>query len=88
MSEMNISLDRWRAQYILEALKVLEENWLAIMQGTDDEDVQSEYGNDFAQLQILQEGFERQAVEAFGPSVTNFSREPLVSTVPKHETAA
>lgn len=53
---MNITLDHWRAQYILEALKTFEEKWLGIMKGTEDEDIQSDYGNDMAQLRILQQG--------------------------------
>jgi hypothetical protein len=80
---MIYDVDHWRAQYILEALKALEEKWVAIVRATDDEDVHADYGNDLAQLQILQEGFARKAVEAFGPNVTNFSREPLVPALTK-----
>ncbi len=69
--------DAWRAQYMLEALNTLEEKWTAIVQNTEDEDVQADHGNDIAQIQILKEGFERVALQAFGPHVKEFSREPL-----------
>jgi len=80
---MIYDFDHWRAQYILEALKTLEDKWVDIIKSTDDEDIQSEYSNDLMQLHILQEGFERRAVEAFGPGVANFSREPLTVALTK-----
>jgi hypothetical protein len=83
MSGAKYDFDSWRAQYVLEALQTLEEKWTGIIQGDDDEDVHADYGNDIAQLQILREGFERFAVEAFGPSVKNFSRERIPVIPPK-----
>ncbi len=74
---MTYEVDEWRAQYILEALSMMEERWTSIIRSTEDEDVQADYGNDIAQLQILREGFECAALEAFGPHVKEFSREPV-----------
>ena len=85
---MTIDLDQWHVRYLLEALRVCEGQWSAIAKGSDDEDVQADYSNDVIRLSILYDGFERKAVEAFGESVTNFSREPLVSTAAKREDAA
>lgn len=85
---MNINLDRWHAQYILEGLQTLDEKCTAIIQSTEDEDVMSEYANDIAQLKILHERFEALAVEEFGRKVTNFSRQTYVSAGSKVEVAA
>ena len=76
---MNIGLDAWRAQDILEALYSLESQWTAIIQNSTDEDVAATTATTFAQLQILREGFEDAALKAFGPHVKEFSREPLVA---------
>ncbi len=58
--------DNWRANMILDALHTLDEKWQAIVNSTDDGDVKADYGNDLIRLHILQEGFERRAVEEFG----------------------
>jgi hypothetical protein len=73
---MIFDLDEWRARFILEALGDLEDKWTGIAQGTDDEDIQCDYGNDIAILQMLREQFEREAVETFGSKVKDFSRQP------------
>ena len=72
---MIYDFDNWRANMILEALHTLDEKWQAIISNTDDEDVKADYGNDLIRLHILQEGFERKAVEEFGPGIADLSRE-------------
>jgi hypothetical protein len=42
-----------------------------------DEDEQADYGNDALDLHGTRQSIQSQAVEAFGPAVTNFSREPF-----------
>jgi uncharacterized protein len=61
---------------VLEALRALDEKWTSVISSTDDEDIQSEYGNDVAQLQIIQERIEAAACEEFGAQVKEFSRVP------------
>jgi hypothetical protein len=73
---MTLDLNRWESRIILEALRALDEKWTATIDGTDDENIQSEYGNDLAQLQIVQERIEAAASKEFGPHVAEFSREP------------
>jgi hypothetical protein len=80
---MKITLDEWRARYILEALRVCEAQWSATAKASDDEDVQADYGNDIAKLSIVYDGLEKAAVEAFGAQVKEFSREPIPLTPPK-----
>ena len=77
---MKFDLNTWETNLVLEALHTLNAKWNAIIDATDDEDVQSEYGNDLAQLQILQERFEAAAREEFGLGLTEFSREPIGAT--------
>ena len=72
---MIYDFDKWRANLVLEALHTLDRHWQALIDSTDDEDVKADYANDLIRLHILQEGFERKAVEEFGPNVTSFSRE-------------
>ncbi len=60
-----------------------DKQWLATIQGTEDEDIHADYDNDRMRLQILQEGIEDAAAKAFGPDVKNFSREPISVTPPK-----
>jgi hypothetical protein len=80
---MTITFDRWHAQLLLEALRVCDKEWLATIDGTDDEDVHADYDNDRMRLQILQEAIEHAAVKAFGPDVKEFSRVPIAPTPPK-----
>ena len=74
---MTLDLNSWETKLVLEALRTLEAKWNAIIDGTDDEDIQSEYGNDLAQLQLVQESFEAAACKEFGPTVKEISREPV-----------
>ncbi len=71
-----LDLNQWESRIILEALRTLDEKWTAKIDGTDDENVQSEYGNDLAQLQIVQERIETAASKEFGSHVKEFSRVP------------
>lgn len=75
---MTFDFDYWRAQYALEAFRALDEKWSAVIHGTDDEDIQSDYSMDLVKLDMLRDSFERDAVEAFGKRVANFSRKLLV----------
>ena len=75
---MTYDFDYWRAKWALEAFRALDEKWSAVIQGTDDEDIQSDYSMDLIKLDMLREGFERKAVEAFGKRVATFSRKLLV----------
>jgi hypothetical protein len=69
------TLSRKATRYVLEALQMLENKWLEINHTSTDEDEQADYGNDALDLPGTRESIQSQAVEAFGPGVTNFSRE-------------
>ena len=74
------------ARYVLEALQMLEEKWLHINRTSTNEDEQADYGMDALDLNGTRDLIERKAVEAFGRSVTNFSREAFpVKTAPGGE---
>jgi len=73
---MMTDLNRWESRLVLEALRILEEKWITTIDNTEDEDVQSEYGNDLAQLQLVKERLEALACKEFGPAVTQFPRVP------------
>lgn len=81
---MTYDFDYWRAKYALEAFRALDEKWSAVIKGTDDEDIQSDYSMDLIKLDMLRESFERDAIEAFGKRVTSFSRR-LLMDVPIEE---
>lgn len=74
---MTLDLNSWETKLVLEALHSLEAKWNAIIDGTHDEDIQSEYGNDLAQLQLMLESVEAAACKEFGPTVKELSREPV-----------
>ncbi len=74
---MMLDLNRWEAKIVLEALHTLDTQWNAAIDATDDEDVQAEYGNDLAQLQLVHERIAAAACAEFGPGVREFSREPI-----------
>ncbi len=80
---MMLELNSWEARLLLEAMRALDAKWSAVIDSSDDEDIQSEYGNDLAQLQLVHERIEVAACEEFGPTVSVFSRTPIGST-PKH----
>ncbi len=70
---MNLTLDRQQAQYILEALRVCEAQWLQTARASNDDDLQADYGNSLLRLQLVQEYIEREALEDFGKDVNTFS---------------
>lgn len=74
---MLLELNSWKAKLVLEAVRTLDAQWNGVIDNTDDEDIQSEYGNDLAQLQLMYEWIEAEACLAFGPGVRTFSREPV-----------
>ena len=80
---VTITLTENDARFVLEALQMLENKWLEINRTTTDEDEQSDYAMDALNLHGTRESVKQQAVEAFGPSVINFSREPFPSTAPQ-----
>ena len=74
---MMIELNSWETRIVLEALRRLDAEWNAVIDGTEDEDIQSEYGNDLGQLDIVHERICEAAVEEFGPGINSYSRQPV-----------
>lgn len=65
---------------MLEALQALDEKWTAIRDAAaakGDKDTAADYGNDMIRLSVLREGFERNAIEAFGPNITKLPGRPI-----------
>ena len=80
---LTVQLSHQDARFILEALTKLEKEWQRINLITTDEDEQAEYGMDAIDLHATRTSLESQAIAAFGPTITNFSREPFApATVP------
>ena len=77
MKPLTVELTRWEAQRILEALTELDAKWANICQTSEDEDEIADYGNDLIELRLTLKSLKAQAIEAYGPGVANFSREPL-----------
>ena len=80
--QLKLELDSYDARFILEALQEMSDKWHHINQTTTDEDEQADYGNDVMFLDSRRERIERLAIEAFGPQIKNFSREPIAVATP------
>jgi hypothetical protein len=63
----------------LEALATLDQQWTSILEAAakGDEDTAADYGNDALQLGIVQERIEAAAVAEYGPTIKDFSRDPI-----------
>jgi hypothetical protein len=72
--ELKVCLNEWDARLIIQALAELETKWQHINETSPDEDEQAEYGNDLVILGETKDGFVEAAVQAFGESITTFSR--------------
>lgn len=75
---VTLTLTQNDARYVLEALQMLEEKWLHINRTSTDEDEQADYAMDALDLHGTRESIRRCAIEVFGESVTQFSREAFV----------
>lgn len=62
---------------LLEGLVELEGKWAVICETSDDPDEVADYGNDLGELRSFLQRLRPAAVERFGFSVVNTSREPL-----------
>lgn len=80
---MNINLDHQQAQYLLEALRVCETQWLQTSRASNDDDLQADYGNSLLRLQLVHEYLEREALAAFGKDVNTFSHHGIPVTTPE-----
>ena len=70
MTSMTFDIISWEARLLLEACRVLEQQWAHVAKTTEDEDEQADYSNDLCQLDIVKERLEKAALEAFGPGIT------------------
>lgn len=62
---------------LLEALIGQESRYVAICESSDDEDEIADVGNDLIELRLLLNPLKDEAVQRYGESVLNFSRELL-----------
>lgn len=77
MTLMTLELHHWQAKLLIEACQELERRWTGIVYTTKDENEQADYGNDLADLKIVQSELAKSATEAFGDHIMVLSREPI-----------
>ncbi|GLQ76360.1 hypothetical protein [Vibrio penaeicida] len=77
MKNLKLELDNADTRLVLEALLELENKWAKICNTSEDDDEVADYGNDLVELRLLMKPVVTQAVEIFGDSVVDFSRETL-----------
>lgn len=77
MKNLKLELDNADTRLVLEALLELENKWAKICNTSEDDDEIADYGNDLVELRLLMKPLATQAVEIFGDSVIDFSRETL-----------
>ena len=70
-----MTMTKFEAKVLLHALHDLESKWLGIIRDTEDEDIQSDYGNDLGDLRMLISRIEPELQAEFGTDVGEFSRE-------------
>jgi hypothetical protein len=80
---MNIELQEWQVRYLLEAMRALEQQWRDTAAHSD-EDTAADLGNDMMCLTAVHDHVDREAVNAFGPTVTQFQA-IAPATVPNGE---
>ncbi len=80
---MNIELQEWQARYLLEALRILEQQWRDTAAQCD-EDRAADLGNDMMRLTAVHDHVRPEAVKAFGPTITQFQA-IAPATVPNGE---
>jgi hypothetical protein len=78
---LTVHLSHHDTRFILEALEMLEEKWQHVNLTTTDEDEQAEYGMEAIDIHAARTSLESQAITAFGPTITNFSREPYSTAI-------
>ena len=67
-------------------MHALEQQWRDNVATCQDEDLAADLGNDMMRLTAAHDYVEREAVKAFGPSITQFSGAPYTPvTVPTGE---
>jgi hypothetical protein len=77
MTDFVLSIVESEAKIILESLIEQETKMATICDSSDDEDLIADIGNDLIELRLLLSRFKKEFVSNFGPSVLEFSREPL-----------
>ncbi|PKF81613.1 hypothetical protein CW749_02970 [Vibrio sp. vnigr-6D03] len=77
MKNLKLELDNADTRFVLEALLELENKWAKMCNTSENDDEIADYGNDLVELRLLMKPLVTQAVEIFGDSVVDFSRETL-----------
>ena len=77
MNDFAFSIVESEAKIILESLIEQEARMAEICNTSDDEDLIADIGNDLIELRLLLNRLKEEAISNFGPSVLEFSREPL-----------
>lgn len=77
MSKFHMELVESELKIVLEALLEMEKKMADICNTSDDEDEVADIGNDLIEVRLLLNPLKEQAVEEYGESILNFSRELL-----------
>jgi hypothetical protein len=77
MSSFNLELAPSELKIVLESLTEKEARMSNICETSQDPDEIADTGNDLIELRLLLKPLRERAVAAFGPSILNFSRDPL-----------
>lgn len=77
MSQFKLELVESELKIVLEALTEMGTRMSKVLNTSDDEDEVADIGNDLIQVRLLLNPLKEKAVEKFGESILNFSRESL-----------
>lgn len=77
MSKFELSLVESEVKIMLEALCELESKMSKICETSNDEDEVADIGNDLIEVRLLLDPLKEKAIEKYGESIVNFSREAL-----------
>ncbi|PUA29165.1 MAG: hypothetical protein B0W54_00720 [Cellvibrio sp. 79] len=77
MSNFQIELVESELKIVLEALVEMEERKNSICEKSNDDDEIADVGNELIELRLLLKPLREKAIEKYGNSIVNFSRELL-----------
>ncbi|WP_250464712.1 hypothetical protein [Microbulbifer litoralis] len=77
MGGFEIALAESELKITLEALTELEQKMVRLCESPENEDEVSDVGNDLIEVRLLLKALKERAINMYGHSIVNFSREAL-----------
>lgn len=77
MSNFHLEMVESELKIVLEALIDMENRKLSICETSDDQDEIADVGNELVELRLFLKPLREKAIEKYGDSIVNFSREFL-----------